>query len=148
MRKFIILSTLFSCFALFQLQAQQDVKIQTETVDITADKVAAADENIDKSVCPHSGKVSYYKKAICPMTGKVSKQRVEWDEAEAKFVSLSKKEGHQDKMKKGCCSGKKSKSCSKKCSKKCGKSAKSAEASADLIEQAKKDAEVLGSGSL
>jgi hypothetical protein len=82
------------------------------------------------------------------MTGKVSKQRVEWSPAEAKFVSLSNAEGHNDSMNKKSCSGKKSKSCAKKCAKTCGKENKSANASNVLTEEAKKDAKVLKSSSL
>lgn len=149
MRKYIVLSILFSCFTLFQLQAQQEDVAQSENIEMTAEKAAAAVDSIEKSVCGHSGKVSYYKKSVCPMSGKVSKQAVEWNQAEAKFVSLNSENAHQKhSMKKSCCSGKKSKSCSKKCAKTCGKSNKSADASNNLTEEAKKDVKVLRSSNL
>lgn len=148
MRKYIVLSILFTCFALFQLQAQKDVA-QSEITEMTAEKAAAADDSIEKSVCAHSGKVSYYKKSVCPMSGKVSKQAVEWNQAEAKFVSLNSENAHRKRTKKkSCCSGKKNKSCSKKCAKTCAKSKKSADASNNLTEEAKKDVKILKSSNL
>ncbi|HKK88579.1 MAG TPA: hypothetical protein VJ917_06990 [Saprospiraceae bacterium] len=148
MKKYIILSVLFSAFALFQLNAQQDDHANLETATMTADKAAAADDNIEKSVCAHSGTVSYHKTSTCPMTGKVSKQPVEWNEAEAKFVSMSEGGSQEGSLKNESTNGKKSKSCSKKCAKKCGMSKKSADASTNLTEEAKKDVKVLKSSSL
>lgn len=148
MRKYIILSILFSVFALFQLNAQQDDNTQLETVTMTADKAASADQNIEKSVCAHSGTVSYHKTSTCPMTGKVSKQPVEWNEAEAKFVSLSEGESQEGSLKNESTNSKKSKSCSKKCAKTCGSSKKSADASTNLKEEARKDVKILSSSSL
>lgn len=148
MKKCIFLSILFVGLAVFQLQAQQEKTTTTDKVEITADQAAAADDAIEKSVCPMSGKVSYYKKSVCPMSGKVSKEAVEWNQAEAKFVSIKGASEGQHSGEKASCGEKKAKSCSKKCSKKCGKSMKSAEASNKLTEEAKEDVKMLKSSSL
>ncbi len=55
----------------------------------TAELAADNDENIEKSVCSKSGKISFYKKSVCSKSGKVSKDEVLYDVKSASFVNVS-----------------------------------------------------------
>lgn len=81
-----------------------------ENVAMLADKAAAADDNIEKKVCEHSGKVSYVRKDVCEKSGKVSYTDVTYDATAGKFVSLESAEkgkacGSKAKAS-GCCASK------------------------------------------
>lgn len=82
-----------------------------------AAKAASMSEDIEKSVCPASGKVSYKRKSVCEKSGKVSYSDVRYDEASATFVNLEEtsevKAAEETRGKKKACSP----SCKKKCSK-------------------------------
>lgn len=82
-----------------------------------AAKAASLTDDIEKSVCPASGKVSYKRKHVCSQSGKVSYTDVTYDEASATFVNLEEtsevKAATEQRAKKKACS----KSCKKKCSK-------------------------------
>ena len=54
-----------------------------------ADKIAAADENIQKRECAVSGTVSFYQKSTCETSGKVTWEEVEFDSDARKFTKVA-----------------------------------------------------------
>ena len=97
-------------------------------VEMAAAKLASIDENIDRKVCPETGKVTYTKKEVCEKSGKVSFVNVEYNSDLGEFVNVSPSELHGNKAgcgsseavsgktasAKSCCSGKEKASCCSK----------------------------------
>lgn len=84
-----------------------------------ADKIAEADESIEKRVCAQSGKTSYYKKSVCEKSGSVSWNEVEFDnDAKAFNVVMADGSAMADETKVGSASKEKA-CCSKGSKEKC-----------------------------
>ncbi len=98
-----------------------------------ADKLAEADENIEKRVNSETGETSYFAKYTCEESGKVSWNEVEYCSKSQKFTKVAsasmEREGAAtakkacSKDKKACCSSKEKKACAKD-KKACSKSKK------------------------
>lgn len=146
MKRILILFSLMSFFAIAGMQAQKaccsskaksaasctDKASATKTasadIEMTAAKLASLDENIDRKVCPETGKVTYLKKEVCEKSGKVSVVNVEYDSDLGQFVNISPSELHGKQANcsgsktasaktasaKSCCSGKEKASCCSK----------------------------------
>lgn len=61
---------------------------QVAAAYMEADKLAEANENIERRECATSGKVSYFEKYTCSKSGKTSLTEVKFDEAKKMFVSV------------------------------------------------------------
>ena len=66
-------------------------KSETSVASAMAEAELAAqnDETIEKSVCPMSGTVSFFKTSTCSKSGKVSKEEVLYDVKNSSFVNVS-----------------------------------------------------------
>ena len=99
MKRLVLLFSIFSFVSIIGLQAQTcgHAKKTATTTAVSADNEAAAraaslDNSIERQVCAHSGKVSYYRKDVCEKSGKVSLTEVEYDAPSGKFVNVSPSE--------------------------------------------------------
>lgn len=109
-------------FLAFGLQAQSDcaskktscakeksaksVSVEDQKNMEAAVKLASMDESIEKKVCEHSGKVSFYRKEATGQNGEVKLVSVEYDANENQFVNVSPLDKKEGAAKMGCCSAK------------------------------------------
>ena len=70
-------------------ESKQASKTKVASAYMEADKVAAADDNIQKRQCAVSGTVSYYQKSTCAVSGKVTWDEVEFDGEAKKFTRVA-----------------------------------------------------------
>lgn len=106
--------------------ASKKAATTSASVSTEADLAAEADGNITKRTCEVSGTTSYYKKSVCEHSGSVSWEEVQYDSTTKSFTKVASASMEKDAetgkvMKnegKACCKGDKSKSCSAKNSKK------------------------------
>ena len=86
-----------------------------------ADKLASADESIERRECAVSGTVSYYQKSECAVSGKVAWDEVKFDKEAKKFTKVASASLEKDlktgevKAEKECTPAEKAK-CAAKCS--------------------------------
>ena len=99
---------------------EQSTKVASALME--ADALASADENIEKRVCAHSGKVSYYEKSVCAVSGQTTWNEVEYNTDAKKFsrVASASMEKVDDMPKKACAGEAKAKDGKACCAKKEG----------------------------
>ncbi len=72
-------------------KAAASTAMVTPTTNAVAsvEDVAAADQNIQKRVCPETGNASYFEKSVCSQSGSVSWNEVKYDAQAKKFTRVA-----------------------------------------------------------
>ncbi|NNF34701.1 MAG: hypothetical protein HKN68_11355 [Saprospiraceae bacterium] len=81
-----------------------------------ADKIAEANENIERRECAVSGKVSYFEKATCATSGKISWEEVQYDTEKKSFTRVASAVMEKGAEAKKECSPEEKAKCAAKCS--------------------------------
>lgn len=100
--------------------ASKKASTASASASTEADLAAEANGNITKRTCEVSGATTYYQKSVCQHSGNVSWEEVEYDSNSKSFTKVASASMEKDattgkvlkKDGKACCKGDKSKSCS------------------------------------
>lgn len=96
------------------VKEKADTKVAAAYME--ADKLAEANENIERRECAVSGKVSYFEKSQCAVSGKVAWEEVQYDAENKSFTRVASAVMEKGAEAKKECTPEEKAKCAAKCS--------------------------------